>query len=264
MAQAQGIPALALPEDAWLRVCEHLRPCDLCACLCVCKDLAAAADDRILWSSLLRNAVSAAIEGLVEPRTLAADVRATRLETGPAVVAEVLEQALTMSRAATVPPRIAYFHTIPFVAPAAVGILSQLAPRLCLVSLESRAYDTTDFVEHHPGGSHLMQQHHGKDTTTIFEAFPHSSYAHDMMQHKMLRFDGVAHVGRYGAPLVASLHLPRTWSRALMDEAASLLQPLLPQLVTKTSSMRVAASCTMAGSLLLSLVLGGGFLDGGR
>ena len=69
---------------------------------------------------------------------------------------------------------MAYFHSMPFLAEATVAVLSKSAPEYCFVSFAGRAYDTTDFVERHPGGSELMQEHHGQDATPIFNAFPHT------------------------------------------------------------------------------------------
>ena len=101
-------------------------------------------------------------------------------------------------------------------ATATVSTLRVGAPRLCLVSFAHRVYDTTDFVDRHPGGADLMQRYHGKDATKVFDAFPHSPMAHDLMRDQMLRFDAIAHVGRYGAPSYARTVLPRPWS-ALRD-----------------------------------------------
>jgi hypothetical protein len=59
-----------------------------------------------------------------------------------------------------------------------------------------------------------MQRHHGADATPIFDAFPHSSYAHELMRDQMLRFDAIAAVGRCGAPAFAWHVVPRAWTPA--------------------------------------------------
>ena len=91
-------------------------------------------------------------------------------------------------------------------------VLCVRAPDLCLVALDRRAYDTTDFVERHPGGSHLMLKERGRDVSQIFDAFHHSLRAHDLMRTQMLRFDGVAFSGGPGAPWFARAAAPQAWS----------------------------------------------------
>ena len=97
-------------------------------------------------------------------------------------------------------------------------------PPLCFVSLDRRVYDTTYFAARHPGGEMLMRDHHGADVSAIFDAFPHSSRAHDMMRAHMLRFDAVEHIGAIGAPTFAREAAPLSWSIA--REAAGLFDLL--------------------------------------
>ena len=67
-------------------------------------------------------------------------------------------------------------------------------------------------------------QYHGKDATPIFDAFAHSTYAHDMMKNDFLRFDAVAFVGRYGAPHFALAAVAPRWT--VRREAANFVSQL--------------------------------------
>ena len=254
-----------LPHDVYLLVCEHLDPYDIVCAAPTCRELARAAQDEALWEMLLRRVVARAVAGVATPRSL---------EVGPETIVRVRDLACYRASAAlkgrwdsgpaapsgaslsAMPRRAAFFYVLPHVATAVVIVLASKAPRLCFISLAQRIYDTTDFVDDHPGGSHHMQRHHGADASPIFEAFPHSPYAHDLMRDSMLRFDAIAFVGRCGAPHLACDALPKTWT--VTREAAEFLQDLSKALGPKgrarlwASTAALAAYAMYTGSHLIS------------
>lgn len=228
-----------------------------------CRELAAAAGDDAMWTARLHSAACCAVQSLVTPRRDDPRLLASEEELEH-IIELVRARALSMAHKAASPPasfraphttRMTYFYALPQMATAAVEVLKCSSPQLCLISFASRAYDTTDFVERHPGGSDHMQRYHGQDATPIcapaacpsstlhslahylatpdrlysflpltaprldsmparpsVDAFQHSPRAHDMMQREMLRFDAIAHVGRFGAPRTARHVLPLSWS----------------------------------------------------
>lgn len=212
----------------WSLCCEQMCPHDIIIAAASCSDLAQAAQCDTLWSAKLNEAVLSALTGLAKEHDVDVDREMVALTHNRAwmLAKEACPDLDQLSKLNS------FFHVIPHVATAAVGVLSIELPRLCLLSFAQRAYDTTDFVDDHPGGSENMQEHHGVDATRIFDAFPHSMRAHDLMRDRMLRFDGVAFVGRFGAPRSASGVLPRAWTasfevtllgRALHREASAAL-----------------------------------------
>jgi len=207
-----GVPSTAvLPIDVWRIVCEYLSPCDIIDAACVCHDLKAAALSSELWEARLLHAAAAATMALATPRGL-------RLDPGAADYARDIALTKSHRSAKNLPGGLGtsaaaqFFNAMPHICFAAAAVLKPKAPELCFLSFAQRAYDTTDFVSSHPGGSHHMQRYHGADATKIFDAFPHSRYAHNLMEEKMLRFDAIAYVGRYGAPAFASDCVPQSWS----------------------------------------------------
>eukprot|EP00966_Prymnesium_polylepis_P159731 3691487-Prymnesium_polylepis.1 len=142
---------------------------------------------------------------------------------------------------------------MPHLAEAVIATLSKGFPELCLVSLYGRAYDTSDLVDRHPGGALLMQEHHGVrfpgssnpsrfrppnvSRQCIVGSGTHPQFStrtrnipamhtSDLMRESMLRFDSIAHVGRFGAPRYARQALPRTWNlaREVVDALGELVQ----------------------------------------
>lgn len=208
-----------LPDDVWHLVCEHLPPHDIVNGAWTCKDFAVVSRSESIWESKLLEAVERSVIGLAEPRGL--DVSAETIARVRSAALKLAQSERPMDFSASA----IFFCVVPHVATASVQILAGLAPELCLVSFAGRAYDTTDFVDLHPGGSHLMQQYHGTDATPIFDSLPHSQYAHDLMRDKMLRFDALAFVGRYGAPAAARHTLHKTWTfrGEAMDSFAELM-----------------------------------------
>lgn len=200
-----------LPRDVLSLCCEHLRPYDIIRLTVVSTDWVDVARGKALWTAKLSEVVAAAVHGLAQPRDIEVD---TALLARTRDLAWACAVQRCQHLATVVHDRTIYFHVLPHVATAAVATLSERRPRLCFVSFAQRAYDTTDFVDDHPGGSYHMQRHHGADATPIFDAFPHSSYAHELMRDQMLRFDAIAAVGRCGAPAFAWHVVPRAWTPA--------------------------------------------------
>ena len=140
-----------------------------------CRELAAAASDDAMWTARLHSAARCAVQSLVtprrdDPRLLASDEELEH------IIELVRARALSMAHKAASPPasfraphttRMTYFYALPQMATAAVEVLKCSSPQLCLISFANRAYDTTDFVERHPGGSDHMQRYHGQDATPI-------------------------------------------------------------------------------------------------
>ena len=161
---------------------------------------------RAVWSQMCTAAVASLAGAQIDNR----------------VVLDVSAEAIMLrdqSRPA-MSPRTAYFYMATHVAEAAVSVLARSSPNgsppgaCVLLSLDRRAYDVTDYVEDHPGGIEYLMQHHGKDASAIFNSHSHSTFAHDLMRKKLLRFDGVAYVGRTGAPYFArgSISAMSRWS----------------------------------------------------
>ena len=205
-----------LPHDVWCTICSHLSPFDLISASATCGEIAAVASAPQAWDERLEQAATAALHAVVDPRLTDPRMRIHAVE--PALAAEVVDLAQHMAGVGGAHGVNSYFASMPRIAEATVSALRSHAPALCLVAFAQRVYDTTDFVPRHPGGSHLMQNYHGKDATAVFDAFPHSPHAHDLMRDEMLRFDGIAHVGRYGAPFRARHALAPRWSSQLVDE----------------------------------------------
>ena len=203
-----------LPQDVWRSVAAQLSPYDLVVASGVCRDLHEVT--KTMWDALLTKAAIEAVENIAVPRGL------DSLQTAENV-AEVRSRACEAAGRgmAGTSERTDFFLAVPHLADAVVAVLAQRAapersrrPPLCFISFALRAYDTTDFVERHPGGAQLMQRHHGCDATPVFDAFPHSFRAHHLMRSEMLRFDAIAFVGRFGAPHDARRAVPKKWTLA--------------------------------------------------
>ena len=197
-------PAIPLlPADLWWSIMQQIEcPTILLVLSSTSHELANVLDDEF-WDNRLFNAAVAAVHAIAWPRALT--IR-------PMMAEQVLQIAKARTDADVGSARAAFFLVMPHMAEATVQVLSVSAPGLCLVALDRRAYDTTDFVERHPGGSHLMLNKRGRDVSEIFDAFPHSLRAHNLMQTQMLRFDGIAFSGGPGAPRFARAAAPQAWS----------------------------------------------------
>ena len=68
-----------------------------------------------------------------------------------------------------------------------------------------------------------------RDASGIFDVFAHSEVAHELMRSEMLRFDSIAHVGRFGSPHLARAALPRAAWNPTRD-LTELAQPMLRML----------------------------------
>ena len=208
----------ALPTEIWGLVCEHLRACDLIEVSGTCQELNRLAGEEAsdVWQRVFNGMCTAAVTSLAGSH---ADNR---------IVLDVCARALMLRELRDRPgpftksPRKAFFYAAPHVAEAAVFVVARNLPSgspqgaCVLISLDRRAYDVSDYVEHHPGGVEYLLEHHGKDASAIFNSHSHSTFAHDLMKHELMRFDGVAHVGRIGAPRFARgsiSHMSR-WSFA--------------------------------------------------
>ena len=58
-------------------------------------------------------------------------------------------------------------------------------PRRCLVTLNNRVYDVTQFLPDHPGGADLIQPYLGKDVSTIMTdelSHDHSESAYEILE----------------------------------------------------------------------------------
>lgn len=215
-----------LPIDVWQLIWEQMGPLDLVTLSAVCRAFRRGSLDDGLWERLLEDAASTAVNRIALPR---------QLEAGADVVSKVLRAAARTAheqhgkRSAS---RTNFFLALPHVAQATVSVLAAMppsaspdgSPPLCFVSLDRRAYDTSDFAARHPGGEMLMRDHHGADVSAIFDAFPHSMHAHDMMRAHMLRFDAVEQIGAPGAPSFAREAAPLSWS--IVREATGLFDLL--------------------------------------
>lgn len=51
----------------------------------------------------------------------------------------------------------------------------------CWIVVFDRVYDVTDFVDEHPGGAFIMQEHFGRDATLVFRGSRHGPDAYDML-----------------------------------------------------------------------------------
>jgi len=244
---------VSLPFEVWQLICDRLQPCDIVCAAVVCHDLQAAALDPALWHCKLSHLAKTATDSLAEPRGI---------ETTPSTYdfvrkLSVAKGVRSKSEREAMPICQQFFHAVPHVATAAASALKLKAPELCFISYAWRAYDTTDFVSSHPGGSYHMQQHHGADATHIFDAFPHSSYAHDLMSKSMLRFDAIAYVGRYGAPAFACQTVPQSWSlaREAADSFSACVRDLSPTWkLLCTSTHAALAPRALVPSLLLLML----------
>eukprot|EP00322_Chrysochromulina_rotalis_P006198 CAMPEP_0115850588 /NCGR_PEP_ID=MMETSP0287-20121206/12042_1 /TAXON_ID=412157 /ORGANISM="Chrysochromulina rotalis, Strain UIO044" /LENGTH=278 /DNA_ID=CAMNT_0003304591 /DNA_START=21 /DNA_END=857 /DNA_ORIENTATION=- len=266
--------ASSVPSDLWVVVCTQLQPCDIVACASVCHELRTATCSTTLWEEKLLDAARLAVCALAAPRGLKETTQGAWIgelafrtglqrENGTEELDTSLEALMERWSA-----RAAFFIAMPHVATAAVAVLKQEAPQLCLVSLAQRAYDTTDFVHSHPGGAHHMLAHHGADATSVFDVFPHSMYAHDLMRDHMLRFDAVEYVGRYGAPAFARNSVPhRAWSvrrevKHSITELANdvtlickrILHGALSSSATRRHTLHPVLTCNVLSVLILTLV----------
>jgi cytochrome b involved in lipid metabolism len=138
-----------LPRDVLSLCCEHLRPYDIIRLTVVSTDWVDVARGKALWTAKLSEVVAAAVHGLAQPRDIEVD---TALLARTRDLAWACAVQRCQHLATVVHDRTIYFHVLPHVATAAVATLSERRPRLCFVSFAQRAYDTTDFVDDHPGG----------------------------------------------------------------------------------------------------------------
>ena len=224
MARTSAMPAAAssstvdqLPHELWLLILDNLRPVDLIQVACVSRDLKRAAYEEELWINHIDRAKAAVCEGFLGSN--ATDEDRNRVGVTAAAFAFYSDGDANPTTA-----RIGFFFVMPHLAEAAVRVLSEKAPPgCCWLSIAQRAYDTSHYVEDHPGGAEIMRQRHGSDATTYFDAFPHSPHAHRLMKERMLIFDAVSYVGRVGAPHFArDAVVTYTWSAK--NEAAKFLE----------------------------------------
>lgn len=54
-------------------------------------------------------------------------------------------------------------------------------PDDCWIVVFDRVYDVTHFVDEHPGGAYIMQEHLGRDATLVFRGSRHGPDAYDML-----------------------------------------------------------------------------------
>lgn len=56
----------------------------------------------------------------------------------------------------------------------------------CWIVVFDRVYDVTDFIDEHPGGSYIMQEHAGRDATLVFRGSRHGPDAYDMLDKYLI------------------------------------------------------------------------------
>ncbi|CAF1452063.1 unnamed protein product [Adineta ricciae] len=54
-------------------------------------------------------------------------------------------------------------------------------PGRCVIVINNKVYDVTKFVDEHPGGEEILEEHNGRDATCAFEDVGHSSDAREQM-----------------------------------------------------------------------------------
>ena len=59
-------------------------------------------------------------------------------------------------------------------------------PNDCWIVVFDRVYDVTDFVDQHPGGAYIMQEHAGRDATMVFRGSRHGPDAYDMLDKYLI------------------------------------------------------------------------------
>lgn len=59
-------------------------------------------------------------------------------------------------------------------------------PTDCWVVVFDRVYDITDFLDDHPGGSHIIMEHAGRDATLVIRGSRHSSDAYALMDKYLI------------------------------------------------------------------------------
>lgn len=68
-------------------------------------------------------------------------------------------------------------------------IASHNSPKSCYVTIGTKVYDVTDFLESHPGGADLILEHGGKDVKAIMEdeiSHRHTEGAYDILEDDYL------------------------------------------------------------------------------
>lgn len=169
-ARGAGGPA-ALPTDC-LYICGgFLAGSDLLSAGCCSKALDRSfRDDARLWNSLSRRLADSA------------GLRMPPLQPGMAFVA-----------------RAAFFN-------GACRVAERLAAEAkggkILLAIDGAVVDVTDFLDAHPGGGELLKEFDGRDATEAYEAYPHSFYAREMKQRRVI-FAPTEFVGRPGFPETA-------------------------------------------------------------
>lgn len=59
-------------------------------------------------------------------------------------------------------------------------------PDDCWIVVFDRVYDVTQFVDEHPGGAYIMQEHLGRDATLVFRGSRHGPDAYDMLEKYLI------------------------------------------------------------------------------
>ncbi|KAL4912807.1 hypothetical protein BDW62DRAFT_10384 [Aspergillus aurantiobrunneus] len=83
-------------------------------------------------------------------------------------------------------------RTLPILTPAEVE--SHNSAESCYVTLGSKVYDITSFVEDHPGGGDLILEYAGKDVTEILRdpvSHDHSESAYEILEENLVGFIGI-------------------------------------------------------------------------
>lgn len=214
--------SLSLPIDVWITIVHWLRPVDIISLRSTCTELLGLPID---WEGILIRAARDAVLAITVPRALKQEM----LHFDRRLILEVAQRAISLGGAVpATSPHATFFLAILKVPEAAVALVAREAPGLCLVCIDDCAYDTSDYVTHHPGGEHLMREHHGIDASYVFDAFAHSLRAHDLMRKHMLRFCATTFVGRAGAPYFAREAAPQVWS--FSRDTADVVSHLSPSL----------------------------------
>jgi cytochrome b involved in lipid metabolism len=52
----------------------------------------------------------------------------------------------------------------------------------CILVINNRVYDITQFIDEHPGGEEVLKEQHGKNASDAFEDVGHSSDAREQMK----------------------------------------------------------------------------------
>src|SRR3954451_21088152 len=72
-----------------------------------------------------------------------------------------------------------------------VEVAAHNTSKSCYVTMGTRVFDVTDFIEDHPGGGELVLEYAGKDVTNILKdelSHNHSEAAYEILEESFIGF----------------------------------------------------------------------------